>query len=371
MIVWGGLLRSGSVLGDGAHLAIGNPDSDGDGIADACDACPADPLNDPDSDGVCNGGDNCPGVPNPAQADGDGDGAGELCDLCPVTADPVQTDADGDGAGDACDCQATDPTDRPPADVPGLAATRSGAATIVLTWMTPPGADTYSITRGALGSLSAADYGPCLAEGVAGPSFQDVTIPAPGGGFAYLVQAQNFDCGLGLLGFDSSEQSRSNANPGACQGRSHTDQRAVAESPVFGTVSGSYQDTLSSNDVAEAIEETLSGGSPANRFSRLEHRWTVSVASGSLVELHVEGSRSSSTDGDDFVFEYSTDGGTSFLPIGLPSLPLADDDVDRATALPAALAGSVIFRVIDTDRTAGHQTLDTVRVDELFVRTVP
>ena len=37
--------------------------------------------------------------------------------------------------------------------------------------------------------------------------------------------------------------------------------------------------------------------------------------------------------------------------------------------MPADLTGNVIFRVVDTDRTSGNQSLDTVSIDELFVRS--
>ncbi|MBC8554506.1 MAG: thrombospondin type 3 repeat-containing protein, partial [Candidatus Brocadiales bacterium] len=42
---------------------VSNPDqadADNDGIGDACDSCPNDPLNDVDGDGVCGDVDNCP-----------------------------------------------------------------------------------------------------------------------------------------------------------------------------------------------------------------------------------------------------------------------------------------------------------------------
>jgi alpha-tubulin suppressor-like RCC1 family protein len=55
-------------------------DSDGDGLPDACDACPNDPDNDPDNDGVCYAVDNCPVVANSDQGDCDGDGIGNVCD---------------------------------------------------------------------------------------------------------------------------------------------------------------------------------------------------------------------------------------------------------------------------------------------------
>jgi Tol biopolymer transport system component len=79
-------------------------DTDGDGLGDACDPCPDDPQNDDDDqDVVCDPVDNCPLVSNPGQEDADGDGLGDSCDNCPVVPNPLQADTDGDGIGDACD----------------------------------------------------------------------------------------------------------------------------------------------------------------------------------------------------------------------------------------------------------------------------
>ncbi len=78
-----------------------DPDSDGDGIGDACDP-------DDDNDGVLDDVDNCPNTPNADQTDTDGDGIGDACDNCPNDSNPDQLDSDGDGIGDDCDAFSED-----------------------------------------------------------------------------------------------------------------------------------------------------------------------------------------------------------------------------------------------------------------------
>ena len=70
-------------------------DADSDGISDLCDACPNDPYNDIDGDGICGDVDNCVSVANPLQEDSDCDGVGDVCDLCPGGDDMVDNNADG------------------------------------------------------------------------------------------------------------------------------------------------------------------------------------------------------------------------------------------------------------------------------------
>ena len=78
----------------------GDPDADGDGIADLCDICPGfDDTIDLDLDLVPDGCDPCPYGPN--DVDGDGDGVADGCDLCPTGDDNLDDDADG--FANACD----------------------------------------------------------------------------------------------------------------------------------------------------------------------------------------------------------------------------------------------------------------------------
>ena len=77
-------------------------DSDGDGIGDACDACPdGDNSLDADSDGVCDALDRCPNAND--GLDSDSDGIPNACDNCPNTINTNQADFDNDGIGDVCD----------------------------------------------------------------------------------------------------------------------------------------------------------------------------------------------------------------------------------------------------------------------------
>jgi len=228
------------------------------------------------------------------------------------------------------------------------------------------------VSRGALAGLGPDAYGDCLADGVAATDLEDADVPAPGQGYFYLVQAQNFECGAGSLGTTGNETARVNASVGACAGQSFTDSWPDGETAVSGTVSGSFLDVRVSDDAAEAItEEQSSGGKPTLRYSFLEHRWSFDVPAGSRIEFHVEGFRTGSSDGDDFAFEYSTDGGATWSPITVVSLPTSDNDTDLQGLLPNSVSGSVLVRVVDTARGPGGLSLDTVSVDEMFVRSVP
>ena len=67
------------------------------------------------------------------------------------------------------------------------------------------------------------------------------------------------------------------------------------------------------------------------------------------------------------MFTYSTDGVTFADMFEVTNT--SDDDSYHSFALPAATNGVVHVRVFDTDQTPGNKSLDTVYVDQMYIRS--
>ena len=146
-----------------------------------------------------------------------------------------------------------------------------------------------------------------------------------------------------------------------------TDDYANADIIASGSVAGSYVDTQASDNGYESITEVESGGKPSNRHSLLEHKWTVNVTGGNSVTFYVEAYKTANSEGDDFIFSYSTDN-VNFTDM-VTVTKTADDNVAQSYALPNTLSGTVYIRVTDSDSTAGQKVLDTVTIDEMYIRS--
>jgi len=135
---------------------------------------------------------------------------------------------------------------------------------------------------------------------------------------------------------------------------------AGGETPVAGTVSGSYLATAADDGVLQTIAEVLDTSHPRKRTSYLEHRWRFELPAGGDATFLLAAARPSNPDGDDFVFEYSTDGATW---IGLATVASA---TEQSFSVPVgSLSGAVIVRAYDTDRSWDRVSLDALAVDYL------
>jgi LmbE family N-acetylglucosaminyl deacetylase len=167
----------------------GQANADGDGLGDACDACPSDALNDVDADGVCGNVDNCPTTANSGQTDLDGDQLGDACDL----------DLDGDGVLNAGDCA---PSARGTSAIPGIVTglLRFDADKLTLRWGGATEGHTYDVYLGSKAPGSPFAYNhECNAASAVQQSALELAIPSPGEYFYFLAAGRN-SCGNGSLG---------------------------------------------------------------------------------------------------------------------------------------------------------------------------
>jgi PKD repeat protein len=138
---------------------------------------------------------------------------------------------------------------------------------------------------------------------------------------------------------------------------------ASSETTSGGTVSGNLNATRANDGTVESITERESGGKPANRHTWLEHLWNFTVSTGATVTLHANAWSGGSNDGDTFDFEYSLNNGSFKRLFNVNSS--SDANLESAV-IPGG--GSIVIRVVDTDRTGTHREKNTVFVDHLFIQ---
>ncbi len=152
-------------------------------------------------------------------------------------------------------------------------------------------------------------------------------------------------------------------SPTPCEPATYID-RANADLPVVGTVTGNYTNTIGSDNVYEGIKEVYSGG-----IWQLEHKWTIPITPGANQHVFSVEAFHTANGLDDVTFSYSTDG-TTFIPM-LVVTKTADDNGTQTFLLPSSLPSVIYIRVRDNkpartgDLTADHAI--TINVDDMFV----
>ena len=141
---------------------------------------------------------------------------------------------------------------------------------------------------------------------------------------------------------------------------------ASSDISVTGSVTNTYIMTHTSNDVYESIQEVRTNiAPPKDNYSYLEHKWTMDVTGGDIVTFFVEAHHTPNSEGDDFVFAYSTDDITYIDMVTVTKT--VDDDTFQSYSLPDGISGTIYIRVVDMDRSAGNTSLDTIYVDNMYV----
>ncbi|WP_158279859.1 Ig-like domain-containing protein [Coraliomargarita sinensis] len=145
-----------------------------------------------------------------------------------------------------------------------------------------------------------------------------------------------------------------------------TEDYAYAETLVSGTVSGSIADTYDSDDTYETITEEESNGKPSERHSFLEYIWEFDVVGGTSVSFNIEAHHSANSEGDDFIFAYSTTGENGTYINMLTITKTSDDNTTQSFTLPEGTSGVIHVIVLDADATAGNNVPDTLSIDRMY-----
>ena len=145
-----------------------------------------------------------------------------------------------------------------------------------------------------------------------------------------------------------------------------TNYNAIGQTVVSGSVSGSYSNTHNADGVTQAITEIESGGKPSRRHTLLEHRWNFNISAGATTTVYVNAWSGGSNDGDSFRFEYSLNNGSSYSTLFVVS-EMIESNL-QTVVIPGTPSGSVIIRVIDTDRANGARDKNTINVDHLYIQ---
>lgn len=243
---------------------------------------------------------------------------------------------------------------QPPSDPTDLAATATSETTIDLAWNDNAVVETgYSVERSDDGVNDWLEVAQLSADAT---SHTDGGL-SPSTTYYYRVIANN--------GSTPSDNYSNIDNVTTDDPPPFVNQYAVSDNFVSGTVSGDYTDTWGYLGNVESVRERESGGRPANRYSYLEHGWSISVTPGNAVTLFLNAWSSGSTDGDEFEFEYSINGG-SYQPIA--TISNISDTGHVSVPLPNTTNGTVYIRVTDTNRDSGNKALDYIFVNQLYIR---
>jgi subtilisin family serine protease len=297
-----------------AALQIRNcVDADGDGFWQASgSSCPAGPYADCD-DGdaarnpglaeICDGKDNnCDGQVDEG-FDPDHDGLASCFDNCPADRNPAQEDFDHDGQGDICDLD------------DGYIDMRVDDSQTVR-FQQETGWPVFDLYRANIADLrdanhdGAADsYGVCLAENLAGPTFDDSAMPDVGQGFMYMVR--------GRAG--SLESSLGSASNGAPRTNVTTCEQVFGVPPAIDNVATTIDTRTVSCDFTNMVETWLcTSGFPG------AHATAAILMGGTYPAFRVEAlvTDPDSTPGNSDIASVT---GNLTLPTGTTSLPLLDD----------------------------------------------
>ncbi len=137
---------------------------------------------------------------------------------------------------------------------------------------------------------------------------------------------------------------------------------------IAGSIGGSFLDTQAAGFGPERITEITSNGNPSLRYSFLEHKWTIDVPGGSDSLFFVKAVSRHTLENENFDFAHSLDD-ISYSPM-LTVGEGSNGYSYNTFALPAGTSGVVYVRLMDTDRTPGNGTRNSIWIDHMGIAEI-
>jgi hypothetical protein len=185
----------------------------------------------------------------------------------------------------------------PPAKPAGLTATENGGA-VELGWSAIANTDGdlagYVVRRS---TTSGSGYADIATVDAGSTSYTDSSIGS--GTYYYVIAAIDTS---GNPSLDSAEVSVVIAV--------NLTTFATSETAVYGTVSGSLQNTWAAGDQTQTITEVDSGGKPKNRHDRAEHRWSIPSSEGGHTLTVVATAKNGGDADTGFTLQWTSNGST-------------------------------------------------------------
>ncbi len=137
----------------------------------------------------------------------------------------------------------------------------------------------------------------------------------------------------------------------------HTSGDSQASLYIGSVQSGNALSASANDNNFLILRETASPGT-----SSLDYRWTMATPPGRRLKLSAEAYHTVNSEGDDFQFMVSTDGGVSFINAFLITKTTGDNTPQTYNFISGS-GTSTIVRVVDTNRTPGNNVLDRMYLD--------
>lgn len=133
------------------------------------------------------------------------------------------------------------------------------------------------------------------------------------------------------------------------------------------TVTGDYTATHNSDNIYQEITEGLISAGRRKTLSGVDYyQWDFGVLAGAD-SFAVEAFRDANSEGDDFAFEYSTNGGATWT--ALATVNSSSKQVYQVDLSASPVSGETLVRVIDTNRSPKNFSRETLHVDWLYFQS--